>query len=421
MSAVLIVDAFSTGRYLAGRFRSLVPDIKVCHLQSSDFIPNGIAGFDPADFDHILGVYHTAKLLADALGDLSIKHVVAGSETGVALASQLAAQADCKTRNDERLSGCRRHKFDMQKRIEALGIPSAKTFLVSSLAEAGRLLSDRKLSLPVVVKPPKSAGTDGVSICNDERQVTNAISGLLRKRDKLNNLNRSVVIQEFLEGEEYCVSAVSVGGEHYFTDVWRYRKKNIGVTSVYDCDELLAVDDVHLAELLSYVRSVLDAVGTKFGPSHTEVMLTPRGPRLIETACRLQGGVHPDALTSALGHDPIALAAMTFVCPTKLADINWINLGGARVLQRKAALLCVHLIADTPGHLNLPFVNDYLESLDSYYRGSFHPSCETPFAVSKTVDMFSSPGFCYLLAGNGHLVWSDYSSFRDAEQRFYRA
>ena len=42
--------------------------------------------------------------------------------------------------------------------------------------------------------------------------------------------------------------------------------------------------------LLSYTVKVLDALGFRYGPSHTELMLTPKGPRLIETAARPMGG-----------------------------------------------------------------------------------------------------------------------------------
>merc|ERR1712157_367768 len=42
-------------------------------------------------------------------------------------------------------------------------------------------------------------------------------------------------------------------------------------------------------KLVDYVFKVLDAVGLQHGPCHTEVMLTPRGPVLVEVNARMHG------------------------------------------------------------------------------------------------------------------------------------
>lgn len=45
--------------------------------------------------------------------------------------------------------------------------------------------------------------------------------------------------------------------------------------------------------LIEYTRMVLTSLGIKVGPSHFEVMMTTRGPVLIETGARMQGGSLP--------------------------------------------------------------------------------------------------------------------------------
>lgn len=42
--------------------------------------------------------------------------------------------------------------------------------------------------------------------------------------------------------------------------------------------------------LISYTRRLLDAIGIRHGPSHTEVMMTQDGPCLVEVNCRAHGG-----------------------------------------------------------------------------------------------------------------------------------
>ena len=69
----------------------------------------------------------------------------------------------------------------------------------------------------------------------------------------------------------------------------------------------------HLEALLRSFKSskslkVLDALGFRYGPFHTELMLTPKGPRLIETAARPMGGFFPnDLMRQIFGFDHAAL------------------------------------------------------------------------------------------------------------------
>merc|ERR1719267_187170 len=54
-------------------------------------------------------------------------------------------------------------------------------------------------------------------------------------------------------------------------------------------------------QLVSYVFRVLDAVGLRYGPCHTEVMFTPRGPILVEVNARLHGLQGPRLIELSTG------------------------------------------------------------------------------------------------------------------------
>ncbi|RZL76404.1 MAG: carboxylate--amine ligase, partial [Rhodococcus sp. (in: high G+C Gram-positive bacteria)] len=56
-----------------------------------------------------------------------------------------------------------------------------------------------------------------------------------------------------------------------------------------------------LAAIGAYVRSVLSALEIGFGPTHTELVLTESGPRIIETHTRLAGDCIPQLVQDALG------------------------------------------------------------------------------------------------------------------------
>jgi biotin carboxylase len=419
---ILIVDAYSTGRYLAGRLHYLAPHHEIIHVQSSERLPNEfIDDFTEADFDRDLGIFQDVHALERAIGPNSVEHVIPGSEPGVELADQLATRWKCQSRNRSTLARSRRHKYYMQERVKEFGREESASQLVGSLEQARAVLLDGRLSFPVVIKPPKSAGTDGVSVCRNFDALEDAVRGLLHFRDKLGNLNDELVMQEFLYGEEYCVSGISANGVHYFTDVWKYHKKTVGRASIYECDELLAATDPCLIDILTYTQDVLTSVGIMFGPSHTELMLTEKGPRLIEVASRLQGGIDPLAMESALRCDPISLAAKSFVAPEEVRAMEWSEINSLRIWPQSKSLLCVHFVSDVEGYFDAKHVVNFLRALPTYFGESMHPSADKKTRVRPTRDLFSSPGFCYLLADQKDSMWRDYAALRVEEHvSFYK-
>jgi hypothetical protein len=115
-----------------------------------------------------------------------------------------------------------------------------------------------------------------------------------------------VLVSEYAEGTELLVDTYSVDGRHGLVDVCRYTKRQFeDRIGIYDCVEFLAPDDPDVQTVWAYTRLVLDAVGVRNGCGHTEVMLTPRGPRLIEIGSRPAGGGHQHICEVATGDNQI--------------------------------------------------------------------------------------------------------------------
>ena len=98
-------------------------------------------------------------------------------------------------------------------------------------------------------------------------------------------------------------------GKHFITDVWRYDKVPVGNKgNAYNFAALVRHPNETEKSLLSYTVKVLDALGFRYCPSHTELMPTPKGPRLIETAARPMGGFFPaDLMRRIFGYDHASL------------------------------------------------------------------------------------------------------------------
>ena len=148
--------------------------------------------------------------------------------------------------------------------------------------------------------------------------VVAAYRALEGTKNVLGLTNYSVLLQEYLAGDEYVVDTVSRDGVHKCVALWKYDKRVYnGAPVVYYGMQLLAIDsEPRLAEMVGYTASVLDALGIRHGCCHTEIMLVERGPVLVEVNCRIHGGEGTWAPMPKCGiHDPCLPASTGPVPP----------------------------------------------------------------------------------------------------------
>jgi biotin carboxylase len=122
-----------------------------------------------------------------------------------------------------------------------------------------------------------------------------AVNAILGCSNRLGIVNRFVLAQSFLKGSEFVVNTVSLNGKHHVSDIWQCHKHRVlGAGYVPGCEELLPFNGVIQQQLVAYVIDALDALGFTQGPAHFEIMMTERGPSIIEVGARIQGGVNPN-------------------------------------------------------------------------------------------------------------------------------
>ena len=153
--------------------------------------------------------------------------------------------------------------------------------------------------------------------CPDEASLLEKCREVFAGRDIFGYRNTEILLQEFLRGTEYIVNTASCRGRHAVTDIWRYDKIPLGdLGNPYNYAALVMQPTEIEKPIVDYVMAVLDALGFEYGPSHTEIMLTAQGPRLIETGARPMGGFFPPAeLRDSLGHEIVDIALDTLLAP----------------------------------------------------------------------------------------------------------
>jgi ATP-grasp domain len=399
----VVVDAYSTGARLAPRFAAA--GMAVVHVQSDPSPPEFyLRSFRPERFAE--NVVHEGDLEATAarLAAHDPAFVVVGSEPGVPLADALSERLGLPS-NGTALSAARRDKHAMAEALRAAGLRAVRELKTGDGAAAAAWARERG-EWPVVVKPLDSAGTDGVALCEAPAAVEAAFAAILGRPNALGGANRELLVQEFLQGTQLFCNSVSWEGTHHVSEIWRDTKRRIAGNLVYDFEDLLPRRGEQQDRVVPYVEQVLDALGIRFGPAHTEVMLTDGGPVLVECGARLHGSVRDDVIDRCTPSHP-AVVADAYLEPASVAR------RAARPYELAARARCVMLISRHEGRIVSADGMRAVESLPSF-AGSIAVS-EPGETLKRTVDLFSCPGMVYLVDPDPERLVADYERLRELE------
>jgi hypothetical protein len=401
--AAVVVDAYSTGARLAPRFATA--GLPVVHVQSSPRLPEFyLRAFRAGDF--VENVVHEGDLEATAsrVAAHEPAFVVVGAEPGVPLADALSERLGLPS-NGSAQSAARRDKNAMSEALRAAGLRTAEA-LKTADASAAVAWAAQRGDAPVVVKPLDSAGTDGVSICNDAAAIEAAFAANLGRPNALHGTNEQLLVQELLEGTQLFVNSISWDGVHHVSEVWRDNKLRAGANFIYDYEELLPRHGEQQDQVVPYVEAVLDALGIRFGPAHTEVMLTATGPVLVESGARMHGTV-PDEIVDRCTPSHQTLTAEAYLDPHSVAR------RAQHPYELAAAAYCVMLISQHEGRIVDDVGMREIEALPTFAGtiAMLSPGDQ----LKKTVDLFSCPGFIYLVNPDRDRLEADYDRIRELD------
>ncbi|MBW1214612.1 ATP-grasp domain-containing protein [Pantoea allii] len=405
MKKIVICDAYSTGAKLASLFRE--QGFTVTHIRSGETpSPHYEKTFRPGDFETDFGFSGDDYLQAsEKISRFAPDFVIAGTESGVVLAEAISHHLSLPSNTIEK-SESRRDKFAMIEAVKDAGLDVPMQVKVMN-AEDLHYLDFKNFSFPLVVKPANSAGGDGFRICGSREEVI-AHSGLLfGQQNAIGETNSSVLIQEYLQGQQYFVNCTSVNGRHYVSEIWKDdRMPGHNGSLVCWKEDLMELTGHVQAELISYTTGVLDALGIREGASHTELKYTDRGPVLIETAARLQGTIDESAVRRCTGTDVVSLTVLRYSQPEVFSELF------IKSCPRRASVSCISLISNQEGRIVNAQGLQHIRSLPSFHSAIHLPQVGS--RISKTRDLFTSPGIIYLV-GDDATISEDHKRIREME------
>ncbi|MEE1754122.1 ATP-grasp domain-containing protein [Streptomyces sp. SP18CS02] len=139
----------------------------------------------------------------------------------------------------------------------------------------------------------------------------------------------AIIAEEYLDGPVVSVDSFSHEGRHLTIGYSEYRMNDKYVEWEVSTPSRYAVP--WLAELRELTPKFLDAVGLTEGPSHSEYVLTEKGPRVLESHARLAGSGAPELVRRAFG---LNLNRMFLTVPLGIDELPQTSpepLGGAAV------------------------------------------------------------------------------------------
>jgi biotin carboxylase len=222
--------------------------------------------------------------------------IAPGIDWPVAIAARLAARFGLAHPLRPETAACTVSKQRQRDRLQEFNVPQPRWQVVAH--------APADFPLPCVVKPPDRQGQKGLTLVRDRDELEAAVRIAV-------GASRAAValVEELVEGPEVTVNAFSIDGEFHpltVTDRLTADPPAFGVALAHAWPSEHDVDDA-----VDVARRAAEALGVESGPTYTQVVLSPDGPKVMELAARLGGGHDAELCDAALGIDlnGLALAA----------------------------------------------------------------------------------------------------------------
>ncbi|WP_335938776.1 ATP-grasp domain-containing protein [Streptomyces sp. PTD5-9] len=208
-------------------------------------------------------------------------------------------------------------KHAMRRRLAETGVDTTPVARVADAAALRAFLDEH--GAPCVVKPAQGAGSFGVSVVRGPEEADAAFARA--SADFALIPDAGVLVERFHEGPQFSVEAFSEDGEHEIVAITRKFSDPVGFVEIgHVAPAALGAEETEAVH--AYVRALLDALEIGYGITHTEVVLTAAGPRVIETHVRMAGDEIPYLVQDVTGVDLIACVVRQTLGLPVLADIR---------------------------------------------------------------------------------------------------
>lgn len=201
------------------------------------------------------------------------------------------------------------NKAVMRQALREHQVPIPKFFKVSN--EEEYLQAVVQFTCAFIVKPADNSGSRGIfkiEDLSDHKMISEAYA-----YSRQQSRNGDVVVEEYMYGPEVSVETLTVNGTCHVIQITD--KLTTGAPHFVEMghSQPTSLDAVTVQRIREVAVAANKAVGITNGPSHTEIIVTEEGPKIVELGARLGG----DCITTHLV--PLSTGVNMVECCIKIA------------------------------------------------------------------------------------------------------
>lgn len=228
------------------------------------------------------------------------------------------------------------NKAEMRKALQDRKVPVPRFFKVAN--EEEYLEAVKKFQIPFIVKPADSSGSRGIFEVTDIRnqKLIKRAYEYCRPFSKVGD----VVVEEYMNGPEVSVETISVDGVCHVIQI----TDKVTTGAPYYVEMGHSQPTKHSKKTIEQISEITKAankaIGIENGPSHTEIIVTEEGPKIVEIGARLGG----DNITTHLV--PLSTGVDMVACCIKIAlgekpdmEPKYSKGAAIRYLEQKAGIV----------------------------------------------------------------------------------
>lgn len=255
----------------------------------------GDVGEKEADFFYPISIIEKDEIL-DKCREIGIDGICSIASDLAVLTVSYVAEKMGLTGNGIEYSNITTNKYLMKKALMQNKVPSAR-FKVADLTSVPDITD---MNYPLIVKPTDRSGSRGVTRLNSAKDdlneaVTRAVDQSFEKR---------AMVEEYVFGKEYSVECISYEGKHTMLEITEkfttgdphYIETGHMEPAVLTPSQRKLIEDT--------VYKGLDALGIRYGASHSELKIKGDQINIIEIGARMGGDMIGSALVKlSTGYD----------------------------------------------------------------------------------------------------------------------
>lgn len=284
------------------------------------------------------------------------------------------------------------NKAEMREALQQHGVPIPHFFKVCN--ENEYLKAIKNFTRPFIVKPADSSGSRGIFRVDDI--TDNSLINTAYKYCRPFSRSGEVVVEEYMSGPEVSVETLSLDGTCRVIQITD--KLTTGAPHYVEMghSQPTRLSKEISKKIAEVAKAANKAIGIKNGPSHTEIIVTSDGPKVVEIGARLGG----DNITTHLV--PLSTGVNMVECCIKIAlgekpDIQpkWNKGAAIRYFEQHAGVIKsisgIEEAKTIPGIQQISIVHDCSETITEITSSG----ARMGFVISQDEDAEKAITACY--------------------------